>query len=129
MDVSVVDLTVRLQKEASYDEIMAACKKAADGELKVCSYHPPPSHLRVAPILQSGHIPGHKLTRPGGTLFLLCITHSKTAVCFAQPAADSLFHHPSMRLAAHFCLSAALSRSLLPSCSLCEVCQSTRSDP
>ena len=35
MDVSVVDLTVRLQKEASYDEIMAACKKAADGELKV----------------------------------------------------------------------------------------------
>ena len=35
VDVSVVDLTVRLQKEASYDEIMAACKKAADGELKV----------------------------------------------------------------------------------------------
>ena len=35
MDVSVVDLTVRLVKEASYDEIMAACKKAADGELKV----------------------------------------------------------------------------------------------
>lgn len=34
VDVSVVDLTVRLQKEASYDEIMAACKKAADGELK-----------------------------------------------------------------------------------------------
>lgn len=35
VDVSVVDLTVRLVKEASYDEIMAACKKAADGELKV----------------------------------------------------------------------------------------------
>ena len=35
VDVSVVDLTVRLAKEASYDEIMAACKKAADGELKV----------------------------------------------------------------------------------------------
>ncbi len=48
MDVSVVDLTVRLQKEASYDEIMAACKKAADGELKVNSSldthpRPPPS--------------------------------------------------------------------------------------
>ena len=45
MDVSVVDLTVRLQKEASYDEIMAACKKAADGELKVNSSldtHPRP---------------------------------------------------------------------------------------
>ena len=40
MDVSVVDLTVRLQKEASYDEIMAACKKAADGELKVNSSLP-----------------------------------------------------------------------------------------
>ena len=37
VDVSVVDLTVRLQKEASYEEIMAACKKAAEGELKVCS--------------------------------------------------------------------------------------------
>lgn len=35
VDVSVVDLTVRLVKEASYDEIMAACKTAADGELKV----------------------------------------------------------------------------------------------
>jgi len=53
VDVSVVDLTVRLQKEASYDEIMAACKKAADGELKVNSSldtHPRPpfpsrSHL------------------------------------------------------------------------------------
>ena len=35
VDVSVVDLTVRLVKEASYDDIMAACRKAADGELKV----------------------------------------------------------------------------------------------
>ena len=35
VDVSVVDLTVRLAKEASYDDIMAACRKAADGELKV----------------------------------------------------------------------------------------------
>lgn len=35
MDVSVVDLTVRLVKEASYDDIMAVCRKAADGELKV----------------------------------------------------------------------------------------------
>ena len=36
VDVSVVDLTVRLKKEASYDQIMAACKQAAEGELKVC---------------------------------------------------------------------------------------------
>lgn len=35
VDVSVVDLTVRLVKDASYDDIMAACKKAAEGELKV----------------------------------------------------------------------------------------------
>ena len=35
VDVSVVDLTVRLQKEATYDDIMAACRKAADGDLKV----------------------------------------------------------------------------------------------
>jgi glyceraldehyde 3-phosphate dehydrogenase len=33
-DVSAVDLTVRLEKGASYDEIKAAMKKAADGELK-----------------------------------------------------------------------------------------------
>lgn len=33
-DVSVVDLTVRLQKEASYDEISKAVKEAADGPLK-----------------------------------------------------------------------------------------------
>lgn len=37
VDVSVVDLTVRLVKEASYDDIMQACRKAADGELKVPS--------------------------------------------------------------------------------------------
>ena len=35
VDVSVVDLTVKLAKEASYDEIIAACRKAADGPLKV----------------------------------------------------------------------------------------------
>ena len=35
VDVSVVDLTVRLSKEASYDDIMKACRQAADGELKV----------------------------------------------------------------------------------------------
>ena len=35
MDVSVVDLTVKLAKEASYEEIIAACRKAADGPLKV----------------------------------------------------------------------------------------------
>merc|ERR1711920_808261 len=32
-DVSVVDLTCRLQKEASYEEIVAAIKEAADGEM------------------------------------------------------------------------------------------------
>ncbi len=32
-DVSVVDLTVKLAKETTYDEIMAALKKAATGEL------------------------------------------------------------------------------------------------
>ena len=33
-DVSFVDLTVELNKEASYDEICAAMKKASEGELK-----------------------------------------------------------------------------------------------
>ena len=33
-DVSVVDLTCRLKKPTTYDEIKAAVKKAADGELK-----------------------------------------------------------------------------------------------
>merc|ERR1719364_482347 len=32
-DVSVVDLTVTLEKAASYDEICATVKKAAEGEL------------------------------------------------------------------------------------------------
>ena len=33
-DVSVVDLTVNLKKEATYEEICAAVKKAAEGPLK-----------------------------------------------------------------------------------------------
>ncbi|NTV90444.1 MAG: type I glyceraldehyde-3-phosphate dehydrogenase, partial [Clostridiales bacterium] len=34
IDVSVVDLTCRLAKPASYEEIKIAIKKAADGEMK-----------------------------------------------------------------------------------------------
>lgn len=34
LDVSVVDLTVTLEKGASYEEIMTALKKSADGELQ-----------------------------------------------------------------------------------------------
>ena len=34
VDVSVVDLTVRLTKEASYDQIKAAMKAASEGEMK-----------------------------------------------------------------------------------------------
>lgn len=34
VDVSVVDLTVRLEKETSYEEICAAIKEASEGELK-----------------------------------------------------------------------------------------------
>jgi glyceraldehyde 3-phosphate dehydrogenase len=33
-DVSVVDLTARLKKETSYEEVCAAMKKASEGELK-----------------------------------------------------------------------------------------------
>lgn len=33
-NVSVVDLTVRIEKGASYDEIKAAIKEASEGELK-----------------------------------------------------------------------------------------------
>jgi glyceraldehyde 3-phosphate dehydrogenase len=34
LDVSVVDLTAKLAKPATYDEIIAAARKAADGEMK-----------------------------------------------------------------------------------------------
>jgi len=34
VDVSVVDLTVRIQKSATYDEIKAVIKAASEGELK-----------------------------------------------------------------------------------------------
>ena len=34
LDVSVVDLTVNLEKPAKYEEICAAMKKASEGELK-----------------------------------------------------------------------------------------------
>jgi glyceraldehyde 3-phosphate dehydrogenase len=34
LDVSVVDLVVRLSKEASYDEIKAAVKEASENDLK-----------------------------------------------------------------------------------------------
>ncbi|MBR2922186.1 MAG: type I glyceraldehyde-3-phosphate dehydrogenase, partial [Alphaproteobacteria bacterium] len=34
LDVSVVDLTVKLAKETTYEEICAAMKKASEGELK-----------------------------------------------------------------------------------------------
>jgi glyceraldehyde 3-phosphate dehydrogenase len=34
VDVSVVDLTVKVAKETSYDEIMAVLKKASENELK-----------------------------------------------------------------------------------------------
>ena len=33
-DVSVVDLTVRLEKAATYDQVKAAMKEASEGELK-----------------------------------------------------------------------------------------------
>ena len=56
VDVSVVDLTVRLVKEASYDEIMAACRKAADGELKVS--------LSDVRLLQTQHASSYSVLLP-----------------------------------------------------------------
>jgi glyceraldehyde 3-phosphate dehydrogenase len=39
VDVSVVDLTVRLSKDTSYDEICAVVKKASEGEMKNILYY------------------------------------------------------------------------------------------
>jgi glyceraldehyde-3-phosphate dehydrogenase/erythrose-4-phosphate dehydrogenase len=48
-DVSVVDLVVRLEKGASYDEIKAAMKEASEGEYKVTDhsskFHRPRANL------------------------------------------------------------------------------------
>ena len=38
LDVSVVDLTVRLEKAALYEDLVQAVKEAADGPLKVRAY-------------------------------------------------------------------------------------------
>ena len=38
LDVSVVDLTVRLEKAALYEDLVQAVKEAADGPLKVRTY-------------------------------------------------------------------------------------------
>jgi len=40
-DVSVVDLVVRLEKPASYDEIKQAVQDAANGPMKVIILHTP----------------------------------------------------------------------------------------
>ena len=45
-NVSVVDLTCRIEKGATYDEIKAVVKKAAEGELKGKFYHIP-IHLNI----------------------------------------------------------------------------------
>lgn len=39
-DVSVVDLVVRLEKSATYDEIKAVLKEASEGAFKVCLFFP-----------------------------------------------------------------------------------------
>lgn len=53
MDVSVVDLTVRLAKDASYEDIMTACRRASEGELKVehvgCCMYSQSDHPVVLP--------------------------------------------------------------------------------
>ena len=53
MDVSVVDLTVRLAKDASYEDIMTACRRASEGELKVghveCHMYSQSDHPVVLP--------------------------------------------------------------------------------
>jgi glyceraldehyde 3-phosphate dehydrogenase (phosphorylating) len=40
-DVSVVDLVVRLEKGATYDEIKATLKQASEGDYKVCTSRKP----------------------------------------------------------------------------------------
>lgn len=46
-DVSVVDLVVRTEKDAPYEEIKAAMKAASENELKVCSCWP----VHIHPLL------------------------------------------------------------------------------
>ena len=55
LDVSVVDLTVNLEKPATYDEICAAMKKASEGELKgILGY----TDEQIAAAVEAGEVRG-----------------------------------------------------------------------